>query len=27
VIDASGVAWKVSLEEGLRPLAPSPQSD
>ena len=27
VIDASGVTWKVSLEEGLRALAPSPQSD
>ena len=27
VIDASGVTWKVSLEEGLRTLAPNPQSD
>jgi hypothetical protein len=26
VIDASGVTWMVSLEEGLRALAPSPQS-
>ena len=26
-IDASGVTWKVSLEEGLRTLAPNPQSD
>ena len=27
VIDASGVTWKVSLEEGLRTLAPNPQFD
>jgi hypothetical protein len=27
VIDASGVTWKMSLEEGLRALAPSPRSD
>ena len=27
VIDASGATWKVSLEEGLRALAPSPLSD
>src|SRR5262245_21707521 len=26
-IDASGVTWKVSLEEGLCTLAPNPQSD
>jgi hypothetical protein len=27
VIDASGVTWKVSIEEGLRTLAPKPHSD